>query len=90
MADIVKIKNAIKRLNECDGFGEINEALADFHKVCGPIEVMELIYAIENPVSKGEPAPLCPYCNGEGIVANSDEREPWSHWAALQPRLLRG
>jgi DnaJ-class molecular chaperone len=27
--------------------------------------------------------PQCTWCNGEGQVANSEQREPWSTWASL-------
>jgi DnaJ-class molecular chaperone len=25
----------------------------------------------------------CPYCDGEGQVANTEQHEPWSAWATL-------
>ncbi|MCI0489363.1 MAG: hypothetical protein L0229_22450 [Blastocatellia bacterium] len=27
----------------------------------------------------------CGNCDGCGLVANDDERTPWTHWAALEP-----
>lgn len=30
------------------------------------------------------PSP-CPKCQGEKLVANSDDQEPWSTWASLPP-----